>query len=694
MSEKKERSKRSKKSHHMKLVSEESQPKESSPGSTRQLKGDKNKPITTSGEIKVQLTEEEEILQEHYKTMNKEKQHKQRALEAEPKKTPLFSTLFIKLGWLFITLILILCIGSLIVFLAGSKEFMNRPNQLEHWHIPNRALSENQHIFTLKQYEIEKQAIIPALIPSGSSTMPVQMLPKADWSFMLLYESTDDNHIFSQEKVAFMAGLQLEIKAFPDMDKFLLMDSDGIDSAYQFVSLTPFLAPFLALAEGVQESIDAMLYAPFTEGSGAEGLNILYDVGCNRENVQSKRARDIVQFGVPPNVNGYVDKFDRMEDQNWDFVEVLMEAYDFMIDELTDGNEASEAAGVKVKIFGKVVFECAQKKLIKSGVLTAGLAIAGFFVYLVLHFQSFALAGFTLVGLILAVPPAFCFHLQVFGVTFFSALNLYTIFSFVAFSGYNYIAMVDLWAESGEFLNLNTERMAYTYKRILRTLVPQSIAFISAYAGLIFSDFIPFQSAGLEGLLLFLFHLIVSLLYFPPLLALYSNIFEKKLLWSEKICCWCKKDETDEERHRRKTGTDSKMGVEDLRTNVKTNCHVLFRDYVMAFNITLKLPILFISGFIIFAGIYFTSELKKITEPDKWYADDHYLYEGKDTVIDDFLHSPDYYNIKVEFIWGTNGIDQGSKWEMHELGDLKTDDDFVFDPVRFLEICDELRVNY
>ena len=156
---------------------------------------------------------------------------------------------------------------------------------------------------------------------------------------------------------------------------------------------------------------------------------------------------------------------------------------------------------------------------------------SGLFVYLYMwyHLKSLFLSTIGIFLILFSFPITMLITNGIFGVTYFSNLNMLVIFIVLGIAADDIFVFIDGWRQSGKiglFNNDKKKRMAYAFRRACRAMAVTSsttaVAFIANY----FSPLMPVQSFGIYAGIIVPVNYVFVVMIFPPATIFYEGCIE------------------------------------------------------------------------------------------------------------------------------------------------------------------------
>ncbi|KAK9807022.1 hypothetical protein WJX72_010837 [[Myrmecia] bisecta] len=275
--------------------------------------------------------------------------------------------------------------------------------------------------------------------------------------------------------------------------------------------------------------------------SSLDNIGAFFSRDFTLTHLQSQYARSTIHLGLP--LEGYLSSTDRVGSQQNEVYTNLLKPVDQQLRDLVglrhpkslDSTYMSPAhrignnSDVAVLWSSPVLLGEEYSADFASDALYAVIAGASVWVFIACGTKSLMIASVGICMMVLAMPLAFFFYRIIFQITFFSSVQLVTVFLifgigsdylFIFFDAYKQSLLEPMVCGS-----LST-RMDYCCKRATKAVFATSFTTFVAFLATATSEILPIKAFGLYAAFATLSLFATNLLLLPPALVLWSTYFE------------------------------------------------------------------------------------------------------------------------------------------------------------------------
>jgi len=406
-----------------------------------------------------------------------------------------------------------------------------------------------------------------------------------------------------------------------------------------------------------------------------------YDKNFGIDNPVSMFSRAILTWGGPLNItdnegNVVTNVIDEEDDRDEDEVEseIRRNQTDFLkryvvdnmltrMDEIATPDHNPEVNSYY--FMGALILEVLLKIATKDATL-ALISFAFVFSYIRLSVGSWFLAMVGMLEIILSLPISWFIFSVVFGIKYFSFLNILCIYIVAAIGADDIFIFMDAYKHSAyvtsddpeEVLESLESRMSWVYRRTGSAMAITSATTCSAFLCTLITPLAGVRAFGVFAAIVIFIDYVLVMSLFCTAVVIYHNKFEKS------GCCSCKNTEPSPtvralERALENTANDDESD-EEHRNGDGDRIGQFFRTKVAGFlNVPKHRMALFglFTIWIIVAAVQ-TTKLEATKEAEQFLSEDHPLQKSFSILGKEFGRGESDIGLMVYFSWGVNDVDR------------------------------------
>ena len=601
----------------------------------------------------------------------------------------------------YVILVIILVIVAITLSLTISREYMKTTEEGGAGYMAKNNIRAQQYwgmMTAFDEIESDNQAI----------STPLQSQEMHRWDLVLQFK-VDEKTIFTKDIINKIKEKEKEFGELKNIDRFCMLDNGG--KCKIPTSSSPIFDNLTTQPE-IDTKVSEMVKDP--------NLWFFLSDETTENEPYSPITRAFYSFASPIEWGGkrYKDRSDDKAGQDVIFgEEFALDAYDWAHD--TDGED------LEIYILGHTLIGNAIMAVFNRDLNFAILSIILVWVYTSIHLKSVFLSSFGMMQVVFIFPISLFIYKDVCQIIYFSLLQMLVIFILLGISADNFFIFNDAWTQALAFPKLREDmdrRMAFTYRRAVRAIIVTSGTTAIAFLSTCFSALMPIASFGVWAAMCVSVNFVLTITMFPCMLTIHERYIKYRCCTSYQCykylcCCMCankvkqmeKDAEEDEEMKnsqpgpvpiQRKSSSAHKKGSTVIENQTSYGVIERFFDEKWAVWVNkAKYPILALFVVWICMNIYFTSQIKALTENEKWLPDDHYVQRSMDLSTKYQMGGEDT-SFSVSLLWGVTTLnDEGTNyWDAQDIGKPEWDDDFDIlsgdveaKQNRFIEICEILR---
>lgn len=354
-----------------------------------------------------------------------------------------------------------------------------------------------------------------------------------------------------------------------------------------------------------------------------------------------------------------------------------------------DHNEHVNSLYFMLALFFDVIVD-----ILLSDALKAILSFVLVFAYLRLMVGSWLLACVGMLEIVMSLPLAWFFFANVFGIKYFSSLNVLCLFIVAAIGADDIFVFMDAYKQSAhkgkDVLQSLESRMSWVYRRSGSAMLITSATTCSAFLCTVASPIASTRSFGIFAALVILFDYILVMTLFCTAVVIYHNRFEQPGCCCASGGCFMM-DVSPTEKALKNADSDEGLPQDKISH--------FFREKFAGFILKgrnrgfLSLPFLVW----IAAATYYTTTL----EPTKTYEqnldEDHPLQRSVNILRNEFPQTERDRGVSIYYMWGIDDVDRNGVNQLYDpeyIGNATFSDTFVFDEqcqTAMLDLCDALK---
>jgi protein dispatched 1 len=277
---------------------------------------------------------------------------------------------------------------------------------------------------------------------------------------------------------------------------------------------------------------------------------------------------------------------------------------------------------------------------------------------------------------------AYGIYMAVFFLPFFPFLNLVGIFVVVGIGADDIFVFMDAWKQSIVTLGVDApleKRLGLVLYKACGSMFITSLTTASAFASNAFSPITSLKCFGVYCAIVVIVDFFLMLSYVPALVIIYQRSLKTHPACCQSCnCC---------------TFCEIPMDPTKLRPT-----EMWFRDKFAPNILKLKFPLIAVfGGFAAFMG-YQSTQLKRPTSSEfQLFKSDHPMEMYDLQLKDKFLYGSTTRSMKINFVMGVEGKDNGNHWDPFDDGTIKFMPDFDITPPQtqqaLVDICTYMRLS-
>lgn len=321
--------------------------------------------------------------------------------------------------------------------------------------------------------------------------------------------------------------------------------------------------------------------------------------------------------------------------------------------EVTD---VDHSASVTTYYFmGTLIFDVIIDILI-SDALRAILSFILVFVYLRVMIGSWFLAFVGMLEIFLSLPLAWFFFTAVFGIKYFSTLNVLCLFIVAAIGADDIFVFMDAYKQSAhkskDILGSLESRMSWVYRRSGKAMAITSATTCFAFLCTIISPIASTRSFGIFAALVILFDYILVMTLFCTSVVIYHDRLEEEPGWC-CICFCCTKNEPSPTQIALSQNKNEGHPKQDRIT-------YLFQEKIASLIINPR-----VRGFLVFplliwlgGATWYSTKLEATKTTEQALSPDHPLQKGVTILSEKFPKVQQDRGTDIHFVWGLENVNR------------------------------------
>jgi len=412
-----------------------------------------------------------------------------------------------------------------------------------------------------------------------------------------------------------------------------------------------------------------------------------YDKNFDIDNPVSMFSRAILTWGGPLNItdaegNAATSDASNEDDGEDDDEDELRKERDllkrYMVDNMLTGMDeiATPDHNPEVNSYyfmGVLILEVLLKIVTKDATL-ALISFLYVFFYIRASVGSWFLAMVGMLEIILSIPISWFIFSVVFGIKYFSFLNVLCLYIVAAIGADDIFIFMDAYKQSAhitsddpeEVLESLESRMSWVYRRTGSAMAITSATTCSAFLCTLITPLAGVRAFGVFAAIVIFIDYVLVMTLFCTSVVIYHNKFEKQGCCSSSLAC-CKNTElntTVEAREKlEKTfndNNDSDAHSDKTEEDGSDRITKFFRTRVAGFlKVSLHRKILFVLFAVwITVAIVYTTKLEATKEAEQFLSEDHPLQKSFSILGKEFSRAESDDGLMVYFSWGVNDVDR------------------------------------
>ena len=570
-------------------------------------------------------------------------------------------------------------------------------------------------VYSSKQVELYDtvQSAINSVDDSFATLeLPLRTQMNDQWTTTIIFEGDEDD-VFTLKNIRKMYEIITHIRNMKEIPTFCISQSSQNSSCsnnYE-LSLLPYISN-LTTKEEIDQKLSELAQNPSTQEKIRPLIGKDYSP---KTHPKTKYTRAIFFFATPLEVEGvrFRRKNDRYPTQLDHFQEFGMKIYDYVND--VDQGDMSIYA-----ISYEAWREAFNQVMESAGVWAMG-SFCFVFLYLTFHVKSVFLASGGMLEAVMSMPVAYLIYRGVFGISFFNALHIFSIYIILGTTADHIFLFTDTWGQSHVYPSLKNSismRLSWTFKKSVISMLATASTTAVAFLSTAFSKIMPISSFGYFAFLLVTFNFIIIMIQYPAYLILYEKYISKYFTCCSFCLKKCKKDDIENQKNSEDEdvrNTEGKLrgdkGKKGKNMNEEgKNKEIAVIGFSRKFGIIdtffanywnfainkLKYLILLITLIWVSIAIWRVFKMKGLTKAEQFFPDDHPLEISLQHLNNKYYQSEGDPAVKVRFVWGVEGIDQDGVviWDPEDIGQPIWDDEFSTNTKlaqrHILKICDDM----
>ena len=231
--------------------------------------------------------------------------------------------------------------------------------------------------------------------------------------------------------------------------------------------------------------------------------------------------RTVIKSGYPLNLNGkkhknWVDDYDTQNTYYSDFVWSLKKDLE---SEFKDFE--------KFRLISRVLTSDLFESLVKNDTFFSVYSVLLVYAYMIFHLQSLFLSTVMMMLIVFSFPITALVTEGIFRVTYFSSMNMLSIFIVLGIAADDVFVFFDAWRQSEKIdrriLSTTERRMAYTWKRAFKaTFITSSTTAVGFFANA-FSPLMPIKAFGIFVGVIVPMNFLLVVTIFPAAVIIYDE---------------------------------------------------------------------------------------------------------------------------------------------------------------------------
>ena len=332
--------------------------------------------------------------------------------------------------------------------------------------------------------------------------------------------------------------------------------------------------------------------------------------------------------------------------------------------------------------------------ILVSDALRAVLSFILVFVYLRIMIGSWLLAIVGMLEIFLSLPLAWFFFSYVFGIQYFSTLNVLCLFIVAAIGADDMFVFMDAYKQSAnkkEVLESMETRMSWVYRRSGNAMLVTSATTCFAFLCTVISPIASTQSFGIFAALVILFDYILVMTLFCTSVVIYHDRLEMEHGWCCNCFC-CVKNEP----------SPTEVGLSRINNGdgpVEDRISYFFREKFASFILNPKSRLIIFIPMVAWLTLtsYYTSKLEPTQTAEQALSKDHPLQKAVTILNEKFPNTQQDRGTNIHYIWGLNDVNRDGVRQLYDpefVGTPSFINNFEFNQQcqeKMLQTCDRLK---
>ena len=321
--------------------------------------------------------------------------------------------------------------------------------------------------------------------------------------------------------------------------------------------------------------------------------------------------------------------------------------------EVTDVDHSSSVA--TYYFMGTLIFDVIIDILV-SDALRAILSFILVFIYLRFMIGSWFLAFVGMLEIFLSIPLAWFFFSYVFGIEYFSTLNVLCLFIVAAIGADDIFVFMDAYKQSAhrskDLLCSLESRMSWVYRRSGKAMAITSTTTCFAFLCTIISPIASTRSFGIFAALVILFDYILVMTLFCTSVVIYHDRLEEEPGWCFSCFCCVKNEPSPTQIARFQVKPEGQL-KQDRITYV-------FQEKIAPLIINPRSRGFLIFPLLIWLGgaTWYSTKLEATKTAEQALSPDHPLQKGATILSEKFPKVQQDRGTDVHFVWGLENVNR------------------------------------